>query len=214
MKITHPKTQQLFSQAYILGGSPCSGKSTIAKRLSRQYQMQYYKVDDHENAHARKVQPDRHPVMDRYSKMNWEQIWMRPVALQVKEELAYYRERFELIVQDLSKYDPGKSLILEGAAYLPELLQQNQANPERVLFLVPTRAFQIHHYRQRGWIQPILNACSDPVQAFDNWMMRDYHFGQAILQQAKDRNYATLVVDGKQDMDAQYAHVRVFFGLT
>jgi len=29
MQIIDPKMQKLFSQAYILGGSPCSGKSTV-----------------------------------------------------------------------------------------------------------------------------------------------------------------------------------------
>lgn len=31
---------------YILGGSPCSGKSTIAGMLQKEYGFYYYKVDD------------------------------------------------------------------------------------------------------------------------------------------------------------------------
>ena len=31
---------------YMIGGSPCSGKSTIASLLARQYQLLHIKLDD------------------------------------------------------------------------------------------------------------------------------------------------------------------------
>jgi dephospho-CoA kinase len=61
--------QALFSHAYILGGSPCSGKSTIAEMLSKRYQLPYYKVDDHDAAHFQRCQPEKQPVMFKYSKV-------------------------------------------------------------------------------------------------------------------------------------------------
>lgn len=203
-----PKVRTLFSQAYILGGSPCSGKSTVAERLAAQYGLQYYKVDDHEEDHARRCDPVRHPVMVAYSKMSWNAIWSRPVELQVREEFAYYRERFEMIVQDLDHYDAGKPLILEGAAYFPDLIEPHAVNTQRVLYMVPTHAFQIQHYQQRPWIRHILDECEEPEQAFENWMMRDHLFGQEILRQAEVNHYRTLVIDGKQSVDELFEIVR------
>ena len=63
MKITDLKTRKLFSQAYILGGSPCSGKSTYAERLLADFKLQYYKVDDHERDHSNRSNPSKYPVM-------------------------------------------------------------------------------------------------------------------------------------------------------
>lgn len=213
MKIIDTKTQKLFSQAYILGGAPCSGKSSMAERMCREFDLQYYKVDDHESEHANRCDPKRHPIMHQYTTMSWNQIWMRPVQQQVEDEFAYYRERFEMIVQDLGRYSLKKPLLVEGAACLPELLEVNAANPRRVIFLVPTKEFQVYHYRQRPWIQPILRECKDAEQAFENWMKRDHGFGQEILRQAKARNYATIVVDGKQNMDEQYEQIKAYLGL-
>src|SRR5688572_779580 len=184
MKITKETTKQLFSQAYILGGSPCSGKSTIAERLSSEFNLQYYKVDDYERDHSKLSNARRHPTMYRYSTMNWNGIWMRPVPYQVEELFEYYRERFEMIAQDLEKYEKDKTIILEGAAWLPELLELNEANPNNLIFFVPTKEFQLHCYSQRPWIKDILKECEDPEQAFANWMMRDHLFGQEILRQA------------------------------
>jgi hypothetical protein len=48
---------RLFSQAYFIGGSPCSGKSTIAEMISRQYQLEYYKVDEYEGEHLQRCHP-------------------------------------------------------------------------------------------------------------------------------------------------------------
>jgi 2-phosphoglycerate kinase len=211
MTIQAPK--RTLSQAYILGGSPCSGKSTLADRLSREYQLDYYKVDDHEREHLNRCDPHRHPVMHRLATMSWDEIWMRPVAEQVEGELAYYRERFEMILQDLAAYPLTKPLILEGAAYLPELIEQQGVDPQRVIFLVPTREFQLHHYRQRPWIHSILRECKDPDHAFENWMRRDQLFGQTVLRQAKARNYATLLVDGRLSIAEQVERVKEHFGL-
>ena len=55
--------------------------------------------------------------MFKYSKMNWNDIWLRPVSLQVQDELKYYHERFEMIIQDLEKYDLGTSVILKGLPF-------------------------------------------------------------------------------------------------
>ena len=55
----------LFSQAYILGGSPCSGKSSMAEMLAGEFQLPYYKVDDHEQDHMARaiLRQAQYPVM-------------------------------------------------------------------------------------------------------------------------------------------------------
>ena len=211
--IFNRKTKILFSQAYILGGSPCSGKSTIAERLSSELRLPYYKVDDHEREHLNRCHPDRHPTMCKYAKMGWNEIWMRPVHYQVQEEFEYYRERFEIIIKDIEKYGPGTPIILEGAAYLPELLDLCDVNPKRVIFLVPTKEFQLHHYRQRRWVKQILRECEDPKRAFDNWMLRDHLFGKEIIKQAKEKKFETLLVDGALSIDQQYDKTKRYFDL-
>jgi dephospho-CoA kinase len=213
MKIVDPKIKRLFAQAYILGGSPCSGKSMLAQRLSQEFKLQYYKVDDYDREHAERCDPKLHPNMSRFARLSWNEIWMRPVSDQVADEFEYYRERFELIAQDLGQYDENKPLILEGAAYLPELLEQNGADPQRVIYLVPTHEFQLRHYRQRPWIQQILQTCAEPEQAFENWMLRDHLFGREIARQAQAKGFETILVDGSQTIGEHYAQVKAHFEL-
>jgi hypothetical protein len=146
--------------------------------------------------------------------MDWNQRWSRPVPLQVAEELEFYRELFGMILEDLGEYDPGQSTIVEGAALLPELIYKTNINPNRVLYMVPTKAFQIRHYSQREFIHYILKDCKAPDQAFENWMMRDHLFGKEILLQAQKFGYGTILVDGVRNIEEQYTKVSNHFGFS
>jgi hypothetical protein len=205
--------QTLFSQAFILGGSPCSGKSMIAEMLSVRFGLQYYKIDDHEREHVKRCQPDRHPVIYKVLNMSPNENFSRPVGVQVQEEFEFYRERFEMILEDLRVYDPEVPIIMEGAAYLPELLADFGVRPQQVLYLVPTKEFQVKHYSKRPWIQYLLKECDDPKVAFENWMERDHLFGVEILRQAKAFGYKSILVDGEVSMDAQFEQVARYLGL-
>jgi 2-phosphoglycerate kinase len=205
--------QALFRQAYVIGGSPCCGKSTITERLSARLEIQYYKVDDYEFEHLDRCDPEQQPLMARYAQMSWDEIWMRPPTLQVEEEFHYYRERFALILEDLRAYDLSSPILLEGTAYLPELIHRCGVGPGRALYMVPTKEFQLKHYQKRTWIQRILNQCRDPEQAYANWMERDYLFGREILRQAEKFGYRTIEVDGRLGLEEQLEEVRKHFGL-
>jgi len=201
-----------FSLVYILGGSPCSGKTTIAKKLSEQYHLQFYSVDDQYQEHVKRCDPDRHPIMHKVSNMGWNEIWSRPTSILVSEEFEYYRELFELILEDLQGFDFGKPIIVEGAALIPEMIERLNIDVKKVLYMVPTKEFQIHHYSQREFIHEILKDCADPDKAFKNWMMRDHFFGKEVLFQAKKLGYGTIILDGERTIDEQFAYVSKYYG--
>lgn len=207
------KLERIFTHSFVLGGSPCSGKSTIASHLSSRYGLQVYKVDDREQAHHAKIDPTRHPTMHAFMKMDWNEIWSRPVPIQVKEEFAFYREKSAMILEDLLDYDEDRPLILEGAAFLPELIHQWGVPKKQGVYLIPSKDFQVQHYQQRPWISQILQSCDNPRQAFENWMERDYQFGLEILQQLQVYPYRSIIIDGNLKVDQVCNMVEDYFGL-
>lgn len=213
LEMTNHHLQKLFSQAYLLGGSPCSGKSSLAEKLAARFGLQYYKVDDLDGAHLQRCQPAQQPVMFKYSKMGWDEIWSQPVAQLVADELAYYRERFPFILDDLLHFDLEQPVLLEGAAFLPELVQPFPLKPQNVVFMVPTPEFQVHYYRQRPWIASILEPCRNPAQAFETWMKRDELFGLEVIRQANHLGFPVIRVDGSVDLQGQFDQVSARFGL-
>jgi adenylate kinase family enzyme len=206
------KINEILNEAYIIGGSPCSGKSTIAEMLAAQQNLAFYKVDHHSIDHNQRFRPDRHPMMWQISKMSWSEIWSRPVSEQVADELVYYSELLEMILDDLPAYSTSSSIIIEGAALLPELINGLSVDPRKVVYLVPTLDFQIHHYRKRPWIHKILKDCEKPKQAFENWMMRDHHFGKEVIRQARLYRYPTLIVDGSEGIQEIFIKVSSVLG--
>jgi len=190
-----------INTAFILGGSPCSGKSTLAGLFATRCNLFFYSVDAQDRNHIARIDKERHPVMARVHQMSWEEIWMRPVDLLVQDELDYYAERIELINQDLACFDSDQKIIMEGAALLPDLLERLPVDKLRAVFVIPTYSFQRSHYEKRGFIHEILAECKDPGTAFDNWMRRDHLFGEEVKRQANLRGYPVLVVDGSEDIE-------------
>ena len=91
-----PHLKAILSRSYILGGSPCSGKSTLAEQLSACYDLHYYKVDDHYEEHISRCNPQQQPTMSKIAQMDWNQIWSRPAALLVQEEIGLLHNRYQL----------------------------------------------------------------------------------------------------------------------
>lgn len=185
-----------MKNTFWLGGSPCSGKSTLAQSLTEQYELYYYECDKHYDDHIARANPAEHPVMCRLRAMGWNELWMRPVEEQVRDELAFYREEFGMILEDLAALERGgKPVLLEGAALLPELLHGIGVTAAQALYAVPTEDFQRAQYARRPWIRGILAECIDPEQAFENWMARDADFAREVASSAQGLGYRVLLTD-------------------
>ncbi|GHO96179.1 hypothetical protein KSF_062270 [Reticulibacter mediterranei] len=200
MSIHDTATANNFANVYWLGGSPCSGKSTIADVLVKKYGFALYRCDEAFYEHSKIVTAEQQPIFHRLVHLSSEDLWMRLVAQQVAEEIAFYHEEFPLILEDLLAYPRTQPVLVEGAALLPECVYPLLSHPRRAIWIVPTGEFQMHHYRQRTWAKDVVKACSDPEQAFLNWMQRDIAFAHHVAHEATQRALPLLVVDGQRSL--------------
>ncbi len=200
-----------MSKIYYIGGSPCSGKSTLAQIISEQYELHYFKVDDYLDEYMRRANASNKPFSSQALKRSADETWMRDPMIQNTEELKIYREIFEYIMEDLSKIEAPKGIITEGAAYLPELMHEIKVNTNSYICIVPTKDFQYHHYKLRPWVPEILKACTDKEKAFDNWMERDALFAVTVKDEADKLGYRTLITDGTIGVKHMYKQVVEWF---
>jgi hypothetical protein len=205
--------RQDLSHIYWIGGSPCSGKSSIADSLAQSYRLPVYRGDDAFFEHEKIITQDKQPVFHKLTHLSSDELWMRPVDQQIAEEIALYREEFPLILQDLLTLPATHPIIAEGAALLPEQVCQLLSDPRRAIWIVPTAEFQQHHYPRRDWTHDIVAACTDPEQAFQNWMQRDIGFATFIASQATEQGMRVLLVDGKRSLAENIASVEQHFQL-
>ena len=212
--IIEDKLRSIIDNTYFIGGSPCSGKSTIAEQLSKYYNLKYFKIDDYEQAHIEKASPERHPIMYKWSQLSWDKIWLRSVQKQVAEEFEFYRERFPMILSELEKFQSAGRVITVSAALLPELLKELNLDKHRVIYLIPAKEFQVKHYSKRSFKDEILEKCSQPEEAFKNWMERDHLFGRKVRDQAKEFGYKVIDVDGSRSIKENLKLVENHFRLS
>jgi 2-phosphoglycerate kinase len=196
-----------------MGGSPCSGKSSIAHILAREYGLQTYHCDDHYEAHLKRADPGKQPRISRASGVTWDEVWMHPVDYLVVREFAFYREEFEMIMEDLLAMPRSCPILAEGAALLPECVAPLLAKLNQAIWIVPTEHFQRTQYARRDWVENILRQCRQPSEAWENWMGRDAAFARQVSLDARERQLTVLEVDGRQSIQRNAEVVTCHFGL-
>lgn len=197
---------------YFIGGSPCSGKSTVAEILSKKFDLYYFKVDDFLDKYTKMGAFKGYKICTKQACMDVEAIWMREPVIQCNEEHVFYEEIFEFVLADLEKIK-GKGIITEGAAYLPKLMGKIGVSKDRYLSITPTEDFQIEHYKERKWVPYVLEGCSDKEKAFSNWMNRDILFAQEVQRQCNEEQYTSIINDGSIIIDEMVGKVSSCFGL-
>lgn len=204
----------MLAHVYWIGGSPCSGKSTIAGILAERHNLLVYQCDSHFDAHQQRAAAEHQPELYKLRDMSWDAIWMRPVAELIADEIAIYREEFAMVLADLHALPADRPILVEGAGLLPELVAPLLADSRRAIWIVPSPKFQLALYSQREWINGILGACSEPDQAFRNWMARDIGFAEAVARDAAARGCRVITVDGTATIEENAQFVAGHFGLS
>ena len=178
-------------EIYYIGGSPCSGKSTVTEALAAQYGLTYFKVDDYLEDFISHGAEAGLPVCRRIRRMSADENWLRPPQVQCQEEFDFYAEIAPFVAEKLASLT-GPRVIAEGAAFLPSLMK----DAAHYIAVIPSREFQLSRYRQRPWVPHVLQACSDKALAFSNWMERDALFAEEVRRQCTQFHLPHLLTDG------------------
>jgi hypothetical protein len=188
-----------------IGGSPCSGKSTVAQRLAATLGWPHYTCDDHWDDHVGRATRGRLPVLTKLGGLATDVRLRQSLEVQVADVFEAYREEFPLIREDLAC--ASSPTVVEGAALLPELVAAVDIPTDRAVWLVPTEEFQRAHYARRRWARDLLAGASDADDLFETWMRRDAAFGRLVALQARDLGYRVFTVDGSASADSVFADV-------
>jgi 2-phosphoglycerate kinase len=210
-----PDPRQDLAHVLWMGGSPCSGKSSIAEMLAHRHELQIYHVDEaFSERHRKRLVPAQHPTLYKWHTTPWDELWMQPQERLLAEAIAAYGEHFGMILEDLLSMPRSTTVLAEGTALLPDPVSSLQPDRRRALWIVPSEEFQRNHYPNRGhWVQAVLSQCEDPGQALQNWMDRDVAFARWATDRAKELGMALLQVDGTRSIVENAAWVTRHFRL-
>lgn len=211
---------QKLQRVYWLGGSPCSGKSSVADLLHERYGIAVYPIDDALREHYGPFNPRTQPCLYRWTNPDksptfWDDIWMRPVDDLLAEVFHCYEETFDLVLSDILLNHTDSFVLVEGNCLTPSTIAPILSNSSHALWMAPTEEFQRTMYAQRAeWVQQILSQYSDPDQAMQDWMDRDVAFAAQIVLEARENGYELLTVSDQRSIEQNANLVAMHFGLT
>ncbi len=206
--------KNFFDHSYVIAGCSCAGKSTIGKLIAEKYSMRLYSVDDHERQHFERHSPEEHPTISRLLSLTPDELWGRPVPMQVEEALSFMTEQFEILASDLVEFRDDAPTIVEGSTMLPDLMARHAEDAQRVIYLVATREFQIQQFSKRkDLIEMVVGQCRNPEAAFKNWMARDHELSRRIARMAESHGYRVVMVDGSESIENNLRLATEHFGL-
>lgn len=197
---------EVLSRTWWVGGSPCSGKTTLARRLARDVGGSVYSCDDAFDRHAGAVDEESGPTLRKVTEWDVGRRLAQPVEVQVRDVFALYREEWPLVLADLrALHGP---VVVEGAALLPELVVDLEVPVDRAVWVVPTEAFQREHYARRPWAMDVLRCTRDPAESFERWMERDARFALEVAEQARELGRPVQVTAGDMSLEEAHASLR------
>lgn len=199
-----------------IGGSVCSGKSTITRHLVAKSDTVAYDFDEAEQDHLERLgRADR--IIERIEdaeerRAAHDERWLsHPPAKMAQRTVRSWTERFPLVIEDLERLST-KRIIVQGAGLFPELVAPQLRDPSRGVWLIATAEFIRWARSRRGMSAPSLT--SDPAFASENIIARDCLMADHVRREAERRNLTTITVDGAEPVEKVANRVAKCFGWT
>ena len=175
-----------------IGGPPGSGKTTVALRMARHHGVRWYGADTQTWAHRDRALREGHAAAKRWEGMTPEERWVTATPSEMFE-LSLHRERGPMVVDDLRLLPTSPLTVAEGSPLSPAVVSSRIADPDRAVWLIPTREF--HRAQLEGQ-----ELSQGPYELYRL-------LAEAIEREAKDHAAPILTVDGSRSIDEVVADV-------
>ena len=133
-----------IANVFWLGGGCGSGKTTLARVLTRRLDLRLYPIDGYTYAHVERSKRGGFPLTRASAEMMPEQRWHAAPADLAERFAAVAAERLEMILADLRDLGPGPTVVAEGPQLFPDLIAPLMQTPKHGLWLLPTPEFGQH----------------------------------------------------------------------
>jgi hypothetical protein len=179
-----------LSHVLWIGGGQGSGKSSIARALSRRFDLQLYVIDFRVWAHE-----PRMPETE-FKSLSMDERWVEATPGQMLDWfVTTSRHRFRLVLEDLAALPPSPLAIVEGPQLFPASVSAVLREPDHALFLIP----DLDEQRERLLARGPIPGTSDGLRARANATERDLMITRRFTWEARDLRLATLPVDAPLD---------------
>lgn len=196
---------------YLLGGRPCSGKTTIAYQLGQKYNIDVKYLD----VYAQELIDNSTPKTPNI--FSWKGISLTQ-AMNGSPEVLFdtylkaYDEMIPFFLDMISKLE-SKKIILEGSILTPKFVSLLEKQYDtQVCYLLTNDNFVREQYIKRDYAQNMIKEV-DGKQSLENLLERDSIFAKYIIKEIKKYNYPSLEIHNKSEPQVNISLVEEILNL-
>lgn len=172
-----------LKNVYFITGTPCGGKTTIARELGKRHHLMVYDIDEMFDRHQEIADPQYQPAMTR-SFADADEFFGRTVAEYRQWLLDNTREQLDFVLLDLIRLSQDRIVLCDCHLTVEEA--DRLTEPSRIVFLIKDPANLVDDY------------CNRP----DHQGFRDFIYSASDVEQAKAVCNATLESINRKRWDA------------
>jgi len=196
---------------FLLGGRPCSGKTTIAYQLGQKYNIDVKYLD----VYAQELIDNSTPKTPNI--FSWKGISLTQ-AMNGSPEVLFdtylkaYDEMIPFFLDMISKLE-SKKIILEGSILTPKFVSLLEKQYDtQVCYLLTDDNFVREQYIKRDYAQNMIKEV-DGKQSLENLLERDSIFAKYIIKEIKKYNYPSLEIHNKSEPQVNISLVEKILNL-
>ena len=194
---------------YILGGRPCSGKTTYAYHLGKRnnVEVMYLDVFAHEQSQQAS---DIDSQLYKWKTVDMIDILQDDPKKLFNDYLLFYEELFPMFLDYIMNSDK-ESLIIESSMLLPKYVKLLEKEFEvQVTYLQTTDEFVRTTYPKRDYALEMLKS-EKGEKALHNLLERDVIFSKYLYEQAIEYGYNIIKINRESEFENTFYEVEKYF---
>lgn len=204
--------REYLKNVYFITGTPCGGKTTISRALSKRFGIPVYDIDERFEEHRRMSDPEHQPSMNREFR-DADEFFGRSVEEYKAWLLNNTREQLDFVIMDMIR------LAQEGPVLCDCHLTLEQANtlsdPSHIAFLIKEPKALVEDYCNRPdhqGFQDFIHSATDYEKAKETCNETLLSLNLKLYQDVKQSRYFWLERDNGRSVEETVALLAEHFG--
>lgn len=196
---------------YVIGGRPCSGKTTFAYRLGKKSNIKVLYLDVFAHEEALKSS-DESPELFKWKTKDMLDILQDKPSKLFIDYLNFYEELFPIFL-DYIRTLQIEILIIESAMLLPKYVKiLEESFNVKVVYLYTTDDFVKSVYPNRDYALDLVKRVNGE-KALNHLLQRDILFSNHLYKSAEDYGYKIIKIDHESGFEEAYQEVEKVFDI-
>ena len=205
--------KKYLENVYFIAGTPCGGKTTVSRALSKKYGIPVYDIDERFEEHQRMSDPVSQPSMNWQFK-NADEFFGRSVEEYRSWLLKNTREQLDFVLLDLMRLSQNGKIICDCHLTLEQAAQVTE--PSRMAFMIKKPVNLVDEYCNRADHQgfsDFIHSATDVEKAKKTCNETLLSLNEKFYEDVKASEYFWLERDDKRSVEETAELVAKHFGI-